>query len=153
MNVCGDEIDFIHCQNGALLIESAGDRFTLSQQQLKILMFVCGEDSANNSGCTRGELHVAALGHRPLPRGRTARGSERRRAVKLSAAQRAALSRSLRRLADRGLIVRSRVQVAPTALGAALMRQLRSNPGWKSWRKHCLRAVATASTPAADKHQ
>lgn len=146
MSVADSRIDFLYCRNGALLVRRADGDFSLSPLQLKILMHVYGEGATSDGPSTRRDLHRAMFGHGPLPRGRLPARSERRDTAKRSPSQRAALSRSLRRLHERGFISRFRTRIAPTAIGADLMAELRCSLGWKYWCKDWLRGDESAST-------
>ena len=125
-------IDVYYCQSGALRVYGLDEVLQLSVRQLRILAELYHDPQIAPAACVRKRLH-AALGHQTMPRGPRPRGSDGRERQPLRPGQRAALSRALRRLHPHGLLERSRTCIAPTAVGAGFMTELRALPLWKRW--------------------
>ncbi|HWB11806.1 MAG TPA: hypothetical protein VG826_21425 [Pirellulales bacterium] len=125
-----------YCQNGSLLVYGLADDFQLSVQQLRILAEVYRD--GEQSICARARLHRAALDHRTLPPGPVPSRHQQRLGASLTSSQRAALSRSLRRLHEHGLIEPLRAGALPTAVGRAFMAHLQSDSIWKRWSRDWL---------------
>lgn len=123
-------VEVRYCRDSSLRIISDFGTFQLSTTQLRILAEVYREADSRPNVCARSQLHAAMCGHRTLPPGRRRRGAQPTVGKVLSASQRAALSRCLRRLYEVGLIDRSRTIVGRTPNGEGLMAALRNWDGW-----------------------
>lgn len=134
-------IDVYYCQRGVLRVYSLGEVLQLGVRQLRILVEVYPDVQIAPTVCARKRLH-AAVDHQTMARGPAAGGAECRQRQPLAPGRRAALSRALRRLDQRGLIERSRTSIAPTAAGARFMAELRALPVWKRWSRDWMPGAA-----------
>lgn len=144
-------VDVYYCQNGSLRVYGLGDVFQLSVQQLRILMEVYRAGDRDRSPCARPRLHSSALNHRTLPPGPAPHDSQRSGCAALTSSRRAALSRSLRRLHERGLIGRSRSSITRTSAGTAFTARLFALPVWRQWCRDWLPAPKNSNSAVNDR--
>ncbi|MEX2118859.1 MAG: hypothetical protein WD847_04550 [Pirellulales bacterium] len=106
-------------------MDRKGGRLQLSNQQVRILLTIHAAAQADPPRrCERSELHAAVFGHSTRRRG----GAAQPAGLKLSASQRAVLSRAVRRLGEQGLVEDG--GLALTAAGAELVEEMTAWHGW-----------------------